>query len=324
MNTKNSETIITKDKSMSLVKKRSIGMIIIEAIGSNPNGNPDEDNMPRTLADGHGLISPVCEKHHIREQLEDHNSVTWEYYKNMLDLDEESFSIWESQLKGYDSESAKEAKVHWRKLIKDKGANALLERFWDMRVFGTTMLEKKEKKDDDGFVFTRTGCVSISPLISLKPVEVIAQTITKANPLREELLDKNQGDIAPFAFKADRHAIFVGTYVINPARAHLTGTTEKDIEVFKVLITKAFSNSTSACRPCVKEVQVIHAEHDNPIGSFNENELMNFCRPVPKCEGPSTSMSDYSFVSIDDIKKQFPNINVSMLIDSSKYSGDLK
>ena len=32
---------------------------------------------------------------------------------------------------------------------------------------------------------------------------------------------------------------------------------------------------------------------------------------------PSTSMNDYSFRSIDDIKKVFPDVDIEMLVDLS-------
>jgi len=299
---------------MSNLKRRSFGIFVVDSVLSNYNGNPDEDDMPRMTDDGYGLISPVCAKHRIRELIEDHKGVTWEYFKKELSLDDDGFFIWESALKGYDVKNPIEAKVHWRELVKNDGEEALVKRFWDMRVFGTTALESKDK---DSLNFKRTGCISVSPLISLLPVEIINQTITKGNPLEPKLMEAGQGTIAPFGFKVARHGLFVGCYVINPSKAHYTNTTEKDIDVFKALLPYAFSNSTAASRSGVRVVQVIHANHSNPLGSFNESEFFEFCKPLTEMDIPSTSMNDYNFRSIGEIKKVFSDVDIEMLVDLS-------
>ena len=308
-----------KRREFNLLNKRMFGIVIVECDLSNPNGNPDEDNTPRLLLDDHGMISPVCMKHRIRELLEDHDSITWKYLQNKLDLNEEEFFIWESALKGYDVDGPVEAKKEWDKLVKKNGPEALLKRFWDMRVFGTTALEKGEK-GKNALNFKRTGVATVTALTSILPLEIISQTITKGNPLRPKLMEKGQGDIAPFGFKIVRHGLYVGQYVINPFRAHHTNTSEKDIEVFKTLLPYAFSNSTSASRAGVRVVQAIHATHSNPLCSFNEGDLFNYCVPQTELEGPSTSLDDYSFRSINDIQSAFPDIDVEMMVDLSDSS----
>ena len=41
---------------MSNELHRGTGMLLIEAVNSNPNGNPDQDSDPRRRNDGHGEI----------------------------------------------------------------------------------------------------------------------------------------------------------------------------------------------------------------------------------------------------------------------------
>ncbi len=304
---------------MKNLKKRSFGVVFVESILSNYNGDPDADDMPRTLIDGHGLITPVCFKHRIRDLLTDHNGPTWEYLKTQLGLDDDAYFIWESALKGYDVNTPLEAKnKYWQKMVKKEGYEYLIKRFWDMRVFGTTALETK---GEDSLNFTRTGCVSVSPLISLAPVEIINNTITKGNPLEPKLMEKDQGTIAPFGFKVARHAVFSGFYVINPSKAHYTNTTEKDIKIFKSLIPYAFSNSTAASRSGVNVVQAIHVDHDNPLGSFNESEFYNFCRPTFE-GGRSVSISQYKFRTKEEIEKRFPDLTVELIVELQPVETD--
>lgn len=52
--------------------KRATGLIIIEAVNSNPNGDPDRESDPRQRSNGRGEISPVSFKRKVRDLLEDH------------------------------------------------------------------------------------------------------------------------------------------------------------------------------------------------------------------------------------------------------------
>jgi len=304
------------------LSRRSFGVMFVESVMSNYNGDPDMGNQPRTTkGDDCGLISPVAFKHRVRDMLDDHRGPLWNYLNTELDLNEDNFYIWESAYKGFcDASTPKAANDLAKAYLKKNGESAICDRYWDIRAFGTTALEgkgdKSKKHDDSVMNFKRSGCVAVSPFQSLRPVEIISQTITKANPLRPELAENGDGDIAPLAFKVARHALFVGWYVINPHKAHYTNTTEKDIEVFKKLVVHAANNSISAFRSGVRMVRVIHATHENPLCSFNESEFFNFCRPVALTkEGvPSTSMADYELKSQKDITDKFPNVKIEFLL----------
>lgn len=62
---------------MSEQLNRGTGMLIIDVMNSNPNGDPDRENDPRMRSDGRGEISPVSVKHKIRELVEDKDSEIW-------------------------------------------------------------------------------------------------------------------------------------------------------------------------------------------------------------------------------------------------------
>lgn len=50
--------------------KRVTGLLIIEAVNSNPNGNPDQESDPRVRSNGQGEISPVSFKRKLRDLIE--------------------------------------------------------------------------------------------------------------------------------------------------------------------------------------------------------------------------------------------------------------
>mgnify|MGYP003605752377 FL=1 len=49
---------------------RVTGLLIIEAVNSNPNGNPDQESDPRVRDNGQGEISPVSFKRKLRDLME--------------------------------------------------------------------------------------------------------------------------------------------------------------------------------------------------------------------------------------------------------------
>ena len=59
---------------MSNEIKRATGLLVIEAVNSNPNGDPDREGDPRQRPNGCGEISPVSFKRKLRDLLDDHDT----------------------------------------------------------------------------------------------------------------------------------------------------------------------------------------------------------------------------------------------------------
>lgn len=56
---------------MSSELKRATGLLVIEVVNSNPNGDPDRESDPRQRPNGLGEISPVSFKRKLRDLLDD-------------------------------------------------------------------------------------------------------------------------------------------------------------------------------------------------------------------------------------------------------------
>src|SRR5579884_3977377 len=111
--------------------QRATGLIVIEAINSNPNGDPDRESDPRTRPDERGEISPVSFKRKIRDLVDDKEGPVWQSvsssFKPQLKPDE--FAILETRGRNRD-----EIKSEIR-------AGVFQAKYWDGRVFGNTFLE---------------------------------------------------------------------------------------------------------------------------------------------------------------------------------------
>src|SRR6266702_3527203 len=121
---------------MNNVIKRATGLLIIEVINSNPNGDPDRESDPRQRPDGRGEISPVSFKRKLRDLIEHKEGPVWSALRQELNLDVERFHILESR--GRDRPTIERELLDSLEIFKQK--------YWDGRIFGNTFLEKS--KDD--------------------------------------------------------------------------------------------------------------------------------------------------------------------------------
>src|SRR5208337_3531755 len=76
---------------------RATGLLIIEVVNSNPNGDPDRESDPRQRPNGLGEISPVSFKRKLRDLVEDNEGKVFNTMCEKLGLDKEEFKILESR-----------------------------------------------------------------------------------------------------------------------------------------------------------------------------------------------------------------------------------
>src|SRR3954449_5140400 len=74
---------------------RATGLLVIEVVNSNPNGDPDRESDPRQRPDNRGEISPVSYKRKLRDLVEEKQGPVWETLSAELNLKEERFAILE-------------------------------------------------------------------------------------------------------------------------------------------------------------------------------------------------------------------------------------
>ena len=76
---------------------RVTGLLVIEAINSNPNGDPDRESDPRQRPDGKGEISSVSFKRKLRDLVEDKEGLVWKDLKAKFSLNDDGYMILESR-----------------------------------------------------------------------------------------------------------------------------------------------------------------------------------------------------------------------------------
>ncbi len=276
--------------------KRVTGLLIIEAVNSNPNGNPDQESDPRVRDNGQGEISPVSFKRKLRDLMEMTEGPVYQTVtKSLSDVpDGYTFGILESR--GRDRQAISREMGDIRNYNEGKYLQSeFVKKYWDARLFGNTFLEDGGHK---GYI--KTGIVQFGMGLSISPVIIQRHTNTNKAGVQE---GKSQG-MAPLAYRVVQHGVYVMPFFINPSLAWKSGCKPCDIELLKRLIPYAFDHTRSAIRP---DVRIRHAwwmEHKDPLGSCPDFLLIDALTPKRKGDdpmAPSESWVDY------DVPEKLPD-----------------
>ena len=255
---------------------RGTGLLVIEVINSNPNGDPDRESDPRQRPDGRGEISPVSFKRKVRDLIGNKDGDVWKSVAKELDLEEQHYAILESR--GRDRKTIE-------KELKD--GDTFVRKYWDGRVFGNTFLE-------EGAAGTiRTGVVQFGLGLSVAPIEISRHTNTNVTSVQE---GKERG-MAPMGYRFVPHGVYCMPFFVNPSVAQKSGCRKVDIDVLLKTIPFAYAHTRSHARPMVEIRHAWYIEHENPLGSCSDFALLDALTPKLKGDRdvaePSTCWDDY-------------------------------
>lgn len=265
---------------MSDTIKRATGLLVIEVVNSNPNGDPDRESDPRQRPDGCGEISPVSFKRKLRDLLDDHDAPFFQALPKKFLMEADRYFILEHR--GRDRKEIKKEMGEISHFMESK----FVRKYWDARVFGNTFLEDGGNK---GFI--KTGVVQFGMGVSIAPIDILRQTNTNKAGVQE---GKNAG-MAPLAYRVVTHGVYCMPFFVNPNYAHKSGCTADDIELLKLLIPYAYDMNRSAIRPDVRLRHAWYIEHKHLLGSCPEYLLFEALTPkkIGSQDDPSMSWSDY-------------------------------
>ncbi len=275
--------------------KKVTGVMILEVVMSNPNGDPDNEGAPRTLSDGRGHIHNVSIHRKIRDIVDDKDSEYWKEIsmkvfqgKEKSKSDTSRFDIFEQR--GVDDNAAVN-------LLKDPdGTRKFLNKYWDVRVFGTTFLQQ----NNTGFI--NTGVCKVYDGLSIAPIISEPKTMTTKKGKQE---GKDRG-MAPGAYKVVEHAVYVVPFEINPADAHKTQCSQEDVDIFLAALPYAY-DIKSLIRKDVRILNAFAVTHKKKLGSIPSHDIINFFKPkkLTDLSQPSISLDEYELKTMDDFKKKY-------------------
>jgi len=283
--------------------KRATGLLILEVVNSNPNGDPDRESDPRQRPNGLGEISPVSFKRKLRDLVEDSEGTVFQTIYKILGIDQKNYRILESR--GRDRGAiSKEMGKDIKDFNQEEFVNSeFVKKYWDARLFGNTFLEEGGNK---GYI--KTGVAQFAMGISVAPIQIVRHTNTNKSGVQE---GKSQG-MAPLAYRVVEHGVYCMPFYINPSNAHKSGCKVKDIDILKALIPYAYDHTRSAIRPDVRIRHAWFMEHKNALGTCADYLLIEALSPKRKGIDPlvaTTSWIDY------DVPEGLPS-NLSEKLES--------
>ena len=255
------EVTMPKEKAEkpNILKNKINFVGYIEVNGANPNGDPTT-NEPR-MEDDFGRITQVCLKRKIRNRLQDFGERIFVQQRNRTDDGKATL------LERYKESSEEVSKIledskDFTFEQKKQVASIMQDKYMDVRLFGQIFpynSKKSKKKDEDADndegndnkksggndgnkSVNITGCVSISPAISIDRIEICTDQITKSAPFESDSDTMGTYHYVPFGVYK-----FYGS--ILPEFAKKNDVTTEDCNKLKDAISTMFENDFSNARP---------------------------------------------------------------------------
>ena len=253
---------------------RATGLIVIEVVNSNPNGDPDNESEPRTRVGDRGEISPCPSSANCATLSNKRRPGVVEIAAGFDPaLKTDDFDILEKR--GRDREKIESE-------IKD---GKFVGHYWDARLFGNTFLEKGSSTS------IKTGVVQFGMGISVAPVEIQRHTLTNKSGVQE---GKDRG-MAPLGYRVVQHGVYCMPFFVNPTAASKSGCTRTDLDLMLRLIPYTYAHTASFVRPDVRIRHAWYVEHTTRLGSCPDYALIDALTPTKRADGntPSQSWSDY-------------------------------
>lgn len=273
------EEMIGQVASQLCSRKRIDITFGVEGNLTNPNGDPDRDNRPRTLPCGRGMITKGCINNKIRVALE-------KIY------DEKIFTL-RHQVRKNGIDELVEAKGGVPKDI----LKALLEEYIDLRFFGSTFTytrSTKREKEIAKNLRSQRGPLQVDDMVSLEPLKVITTSITS-----QQVSNESQEGNGTFGTRhMVEHAMYQGTISFNPLEQYATLVSKEDFR--KLLTALAFFGQVDASSGRRLETRYICvAQHTRGLGNATFSKVTGkSVLDIKRDEG-----GDYSFSLKEDLPK---------------------
>ena len=297
-NTKTNTTVVTAEELKNKAIKNKITFDVWVSIdGANINGDPNNENRPRTTEEANGnivgLISDVCIKRKIRKAL---MRMGHDVLLQSSDMRvDDAVSVVDRIKKDGFGEYLEE------KADKEELARLLCEKYIDVRAFGTvgTYCDKSS--------FGVTGPVSITMAKSVDPIEIETIDIVNNCPIKEDCRTGKKESSS----MGKKHFVKFGLYRfsvnINVQLAEKTGFSDVDVEAIKEAIRTLFVNDASAARPdgSCEVAKIFCFEHNCKDGQYSAAKIKRAIS-AKLVDGVTTPMSieDYeiTYNELDGLK----------------------
>jgi CRISPR-associated protein Csd2 len=277
------------------IKNRYDFVFLFDVKDGNPNGDPDQANLPRVDAENQeGLVTDVCIKRKVRNYIQLKKSKIGDDGKN---IPESGFDIFIRQgnilNNVIDSASGDTTQKRQNSICKD---------YYDVRTFGA-VLSTGDKgagtvRGPVQFTFSRSEDRIYQAEHSITRCAVTTDKEAKAQEKRENASTFGRKSTVPYALYR-MHGF------ISAVDAMKSGFSEDDLKLLWEALLNAFEHDRAAARGEMNPRRLIAFKHNNHLGSARSGELFDFVK-ITKLNVLPRSWGDYAVTSADEIKKNLP------------------
>lgn len=278
-------------ENLNLVDKAVTIMVLADATMSNPNGDPDADNIPRTNYAGNGYMTGYCQKSKIRNVLANHVAFG--------ELPADEYRLYDSRKNRSIQAAVNEVIAEYdvptdnkkKKLDRDEldkrvaaARNALCRTFADVRWFG---LVNTAYVNTPNFSCIK-GAVQVGDAMTYDPVHITELSITRG------IVAKNEDEFDTKDKTMGRHSVieyglFHTLIQVSPAMAMENGVTWDDVNVLIDAILHMYEEDMSSARPSMNIRKVIAVYHSSRSGNCSRQTIED-AMVVKKKDGVTTPM----------------------------------
>jgi len=282
------------------IKNRYDFIFLFDVKDGNPNGDPDQANLPRTDAENQeGLVTDVCIKRKVRNYVGLKKAI----------LTDEGKTIAE---KGFDIFIQDGAVLNRAidKAKKEKGEEAkksLCDDYYDIRTFGAVLSTGEKDESGKKGVGTVRGPVQFTFARSEDRIYQAEHSVTRCAVTKEEDLKKERTFVR-------KSTVPYGLYrmhgFVSAVDAQKSGFSEEDLKLLWEALLNAFEHDRAAARGEMNPRALIVFKHNNHLGSARSGELFDMIKISKNTDLPR-SWKDYS---INVPKQEEMPIGVEMIL----------
>jgi len=291
------------------IKNRYDFVFLFDVKDGNPNGDPDQANLPRADAeDQHGLVTDVCMKRKVRNyvQLTHDLKTPYDIFIRQRDINKEDSYL-----------NAVIGKTPGNTASEKRGK--LCDDYYDIRTFGAVLSTgekesggegkaKKQKKEKVRGAGTVRGPVQFTFARSEDRIYQAEHSITRCCVTTEneknEQAKKDREFATTFGRKATvPYALYRMHGFISVFDAQKTGFSEKDLTLLWKSLVNAFENDRAAARGEMNPRKLVIFKHKSHLGNELSGRLFKRVSIERNSEVPR-KIEDYSII-VD--KENFPS-----------------
>jgi len=262
-----------------VIKNRYDFVFLFDVKDGNPNGDPDQVNLPRADAeDQHGLVTDVCIKRKVRNYV-----MLEKELKSPFDI-----FIRQEQVLNKIIDAASGENIQQRQ-------NNLCEQYFDIRTFGA-VLSTGEKGAG-----TVRGPVQFTFARSEDRIYQAEHSITRCAVTTEEDAKKqeNREHASTFGRKTTvPYALYKMHGFVSVIDARKTKFSEDDLKLLWKSLINAFENDRAAARGEMNPRKLVIFKHESHLGNELSGRLFDRVTVTKNAELPRR-IEDYMSINVD-------------------------